>query len=106
MLLLFHLSLGKGLTSLKKRLDHLLTELSCIGVEPNEEASSNVVAELAIIKGAFKESAYFPVCCFRYDVHSRIVCDVNGPLAIEQFMAKCRDCQAQIKEALLSLQIN
>ena len=71
--------------------------------EPNEKASSNVAAELSIIKGAFKESERFPVCCFTYDACSRIVCDVNGPLATEQFMNKCRICQAQIKEALLIL---
>ena len=96
-------SLGKGLTSLKKRLDHLLTELSCLGIEPNNEASNNVVAELSIIKGAFKESTRFPVCCFTYDANSRIGCDVNGPLKTEQFMDKCKLCQAQIKQALLKL---
>ena len=71
--------------------------------EPNEKASSNVAAELSIIKGAFKESERFPVCCFTYDACARIVCDINGPLATEEFMKKCRACQEQIKEALLIL---
>jgi hypothetical protein len=75
-----------------------------MGIEPDEEASSNCVAQLAIIKGAFKESTRFPVCCFKYDPDFRIVCDVHGPLDSEQFMAKCKECQAQIKEALSSLQ--
>ena len=75
-----------------------------MGVEPNEKASGNVVTELAIIKGAFKESERFPVCCFTYDAGSRIVCDTCGPLATEAFMEKCRACQAQIKEALSILQ--
>ncbi len=96
----------KGLTSIKKRLDHLLNQLSILGVEPDEEASSNAVAQLAIIAGAFKESAQFPVCCFSYDAQERILCDSNGPLGREQFMEKCAKCQAQIKMALEALQAN
>lgn len=88
------------MTSLKKRLDNVLNELSSLDTEPDEEASGNVVAELSIIKGAFKESKRYPVCCFTYDASSRIVCDTCGPLASEAFMEKCRVCQAQIKEAL------
>jgi hypothetical protein len=92
------------MTSLKKRLDNVLNELSTMDIEPNEEASGNVAAELSIIKGAFKESRLYPVCCFTYDAGSRIVCDTCGPLASEEFMEKCRACQAQIKEALAILQ--
>jgi len=40
------------LTSIKKRLDYVLNELSLMGTEPNEKASSNVAAQLSIIKGA------------------------------------------------------
>ncbi len=72
--------------------------------EPDEETSGNVAAELSIIKGAFKESERYPVCCFTYDAASRIVCDTCGPLASDAFMEKCRACQAQIKEALAILQ--
>jgi hypothetical protein len=90
-------------TSLKKRLDHLLNELSLMGLEIDEKSSSNVATQLAIINGAFKESSNYPVCCFRYDLNSRVICDVNGPLVMSQFMEKCRDCQAQIKEALQKL---
>jgi hypothetical protein len=71
--------------------------------ELNDEASGNVAAQLLIIKGGFKESDRYPVCCFTYDACSRIVCDVNGPLATEEFMKKCRECQAQIKQALAVL---
>ena len=92
------------MTSLKKRLDNVLNELSNMDTEPDEEASGNVVAELSIIKGAFKESERYPVCCFTYDAGSRIFCDTCGPLATEAFMEKCRACQAQIKEALAILQ--
>ena len=73
-------------------------------VEPDMEASSNVVTQLSIVKKAFKESEHYPVCCFTYDAGSRIVCDSCGPLATEEFMEKCRVCQAQIKEALSLLQ--
>jgi hypothetical protein len=91
---------GEGFTSIKKRLDNVLDVLSSLGVEPNEHASSNVAAQLAVIKGAFKESKKVPVCCFSYDDCSRILCDVHGPLEAEQFMVKCRKCQAQIKQTL------
>jgi len=67
------------------------------------EASGNVVKQLSIIKGAFKESDRFPVCCFRYDAGSKIGCDCNGPLGADEFMKKCRVCQAQIKAALALL---
>ena len=77
-----------------------------MGNEPNEEATKSVATQLSIIKGAFKESDRYPVCCFTYDKCSRIVCDVNGPLAVEEFMKKCRQCQAKIKEALLTLESN
>ena len=94
---------GIGLTSIKKRLDYVLNELSVMDSEPNEQVSNNVAAELSIIKGAFRESDRFPVCCFTYDASSKIVCDVNGPLSSEEFMKKCRQCQAQIKLALTLL---
>ena len=92
------------MTSLKKRLDNVLNELSRMDAEPDVETSNNVVAQLSIIKDAFKESERYPVCCFTYDACSRIVCDTCGPLASEAFMEKCRACQAQIKEALSILQ--
>lgn len=91
------------MTSLKKRLDNVLSILSQLDTEPDEEASSNAATQLSIILGAFKESNQFPVCCFRYDAGSRIVCDSQGPLEAEEFMKKCRVCQAQIKEALAML---
>ena len=90
----------RGITSLKKRLDYVLNELSNMDTEPDEETSNNVVTQLSIVKNAFKESENYPVCCFTYDAGSRIICDSCGPLANEEFMAKCRVCQAQIKEAL------
>jgi len=71
--------------------------------ELDEEAAGNVVAQLSIIQVAFKESEQYPVCCFRYDEESRVVCDSNGPMALSDFMNKCRGCQAKIKEALVQL---
>ncbi len=91
------------MTSIRKRLDYVLNELSNLGTEINEKASSNITTQLAIIKGAFKESSQFPVCCFTYNAEGKIVCDSNGPFFIEEFMDKCRICQAQIKEALMIL---
>ncbi len=91
------------MTSIKKRLDYVLNELSTMPTEFDEETSGNVAAELSIIKSAFKESDRCPVCCFDYDSNFRIVCDVHGPLPSEEFMKKCKQCQAQIKQALTFL---
>ena len=91
------------MTSIKKRLDYVLNELSVMDSEPDEEASGSVASQLSIIKGAFKESDQYPVCCFTYDAFRRIVCDACGPLSSEEFMKKCKQCQAQIKEALTVL---
>lgn len=88
------------MTSIKRRLDYVLDEFSQLGSELDEKRSGSVAAQLAIIKGAFKESDRYPVCCFTLDDSSRFVCDVNGPLGAEEFMEKCRECQAQIKRAL------
>lgn len=75
-----------------------------MGVEPDPEAADNAAAQLAIICGAFRESAKYPVCCFVYDSQMQIVCDSCGPLGREQFMEKCVKCQTQIKQALSLLQ--
>ncbi|HMK93795.1 MAG TPA: hypothetical protein VK536_00190 [Candidatus Limnocylindrales bacterium] len=92
------------MTSIKKRLDYVLNELSNLDTEPDHETSDNVVAALSIIKEAFRESEQCPACCFTYDDRQRIVCDVNGPLPFKEFMKKCKVCQAQIKQALSLLQ--
>lgn len=95
---------GDGsVTSVKKRLDHVLVELDSMGTEIDEEAAKNVVAELEVIKGAYKETKNAPMCCFRYDTEKKIICDVNGPLKPEQFMEKCKECQIQIKNVLINL---
>lgn len=91
---------GVKVTSLRKRLDNVLNQLSQMETAPDDEAAGNVAAQLSIIKDAFRESDSYPVCCFTYDANERILCDSNGPLGREEFMKKCRLCQAQIKEAL------
>lgn len=91
------------MTSLRKRLDYVLNQLSQMDSELDEEAAGNIVAQLSIIQVAFKESEQYPICCFHYDVESRVVCDSNGPMALADFMIKCRGCQAQIKDALAQL---
>ncbi len=91
------------MTSVRKRLDHVVDELNGMGTEPDEEASDNVIAELSVITAAYKESKSVPMCCFKYDVNSNVLCDVAGPLALEQFMEKCKQCQAQIKNVLVNL---
>lgn len=92
------------MTSLKKRLDHVLDQLSGLDAEPDEETAGNTTVQLSIIRGAFRESENYPICCFKYDTQARIICDTLGPLAIGEFMKKCRLCQTQIKEALKQLQ--
>jgi hypothetical protein len=63
------------LTSLKKRLDYVIGELANMGTKPDVVACGTVAAQLSIVEHAFKESERYPVCCFTYDEHSRIVCD-------------------------------
>jgi hypothetical protein len=90
-------------TSVIKRLDHIIVELDSMGTETDEETAKNVIAELKVIKGAYKETKQAPMCCFRYDGEKKILCDVTGPLGIEQFMEKCQECQAKIKNVLINL---
>jgi hypothetical protein len=94
---------GSSVTSVKKRLDHVIIELDTMGTENDEETAKNVIAELKVIKGAYKETKQAPMCCFRYDAEKKIICDVTGPLDKEQFMEKCQECQAQIKTVLINL---
>ncbi len=91
------------MTSIKKRLDHVLNELDSMGTENNEQAAKNVMAELKVIKSAYKETKHAPMCCFRYNAEQKIHCDVTGPLEHKQFMEKCRECQIQIKTVLVNL---
>ena len=91
------------MTSVRKRLDHVLNELDAMGTETDEQTAKNVVTELTVIKGAYKETEHAPMCCFRYDAEQKIICDVTGPLEQKQFMEKCKECQAQIKTVLVHL---
>lgn len=91
------------MTSVKKRLDHVLNELDKMGSEKDENTSRNVIAELKVIKSAYRETKQAPMCCFRYDSEQRIVCDVAGPLEHQQFMEKCLECQTEIKSLLVKL---
>ncbi len=93
------------MTSLKRRLDCVLDQLALLDTETDEETSSNIAAQISIIQGAFRESENCPICCFRYNTQRQVLCDCQGPLTIKEFMKKCRDCQAQIKETLVMLQI-
>jgi hypothetical protein len=77
-----------------------------MGTETNEQTSKNVIAELKVIKGAYKETKRAPMCCFTYDAEKNIICDVAGPLEHKQFMEKCRECQDQIKSVLVNLNID
>jgi hypothetical protein len=95
-----------NLTSVRKRLDHVLSELESMGTETNEEASNNVIAELKVINGAYRETKDVPMCCFRYNGEQKIICDIAGPLEHERFMEKCRECQDHIKKVLVNLKTN
>ena len=77
-----------------------------MGTETDEQAAKNVIAELVVIEGAYKETKHAPMCCFRYDEEQKIICDVTGPLEQKQFMEKCKQCQAQIKSVLVNLRTN
>jgi len=66
------------MTSLKKRLDNILNEISIIGREINV-------------------SGHSPPCCLVFHENDRISCDVLGPLPKEQFFQECSKCKARIK---------
>ncbi|MCW4010545.1 MAG: hypothetical protein NWF05_07995 [Candidatus Bathyarchaeota archaeon] len=91
------------MTSVRKRLNHVLYELEYMGTETDEEKAKNVITELKVINGAYKETKHAPMCCFNYEGEQKIVCDIVGPLEHEQFMEKCRECQAQMKTVLANL---
>jgi hypothetical protein len=67
-----------------------------IGSDLDEETANNVVAQLYVINGAFRETERAPMCCFKYDAEKRVICDVIGPLPMDDFMKKCKQCQKQI----------
>ena len=69
---------GREVTSLKKRFE-------------------NVLAELAIIRGAFEHSSKFPPCCLTLYKDGKLSCDANGPLPLEEFLKECRKCRMTIK---------
>jgi hypothetical protein len=96
----------RDMTSVKKRLDHVLNEIDSMGTKPNMVAAKNVVAELKVIKGAYHETNRAPMCCFRCDNENNLACDFVGPLDKEHFMEKCRQCQTQIKTVLVNLKID
>lgn len=94
---------GIHVTSVKKRLDHVLRELNSIGTEPNESKAKSILAQLVVIKDACRETEQSPMCCFRYDGNNNIVCDSQGPMGQSEFMDKCRKCQTQIRSMLDNL---
>jgi hypothetical protein len=90
-------------TSVRKRLDHVIEELSNLGSEPNEETANNIATEIEVIKGQYKDSERVPMCCFRFDSKQRVLCDAQGPLELNEFMTGCRNCQEKIKTVLSKL---
>ena len=72
-----------------------------MGTETDEATANNIIAELKIIKGAYKETKHAPMCCLRQDSEQKIVCDVTGPLDPERFIEKCKVCQTHIKKRWL-----
>jgi len=81
--------LGKGfrMTSLKKRLDNVLTELT-------------------IIRQGLDRSGRYPSCCLTVHNDGTIRCDVIGPLAEKRFLKECEKCQAQIKNLLIRINLD
>jgi hypothetical protein len=69
---------GSIMTSLRKRLDNILNELSIISDEISVSDAS-------------------PPCCLVFHRNNLISCDVLGPLPREQFLLECSKCKARIK---------
>ena len=72
------------MTSLKKRLDNILNEISIINREINVSGQS-------------------PPCCLVFHKNDRISCDVLGPLPKEQFLQECSKCKASVKRLIDSI---
>ena len=94
------------MTSVRKRLDNVLKELDAMSNEPDDVAARNVMAQLWVVRSAFRETEKSPMCCHRNNSNDQVTCDTAGPLDMKQFMKKCRQCQAQIKHVLTNLEAN
>jgi hypothetical protein len=92
------------MTSVRKRLDNVLKELDAMDTRLDEEAVRNVMVQLWVVRSAFRETEKSPMCCYRYNLEAQVTCDTTGPLELEQFMKKCRQCQTQIKRVLVNLE--
>ena len=66
------------MTSLRKRLNNILTEL-------------------AIMKDGLENSGEYPSCCLTFHENGQISCDVKGPLPKEQFLRECETCRMIVK---------
>jgi len=71
------------MTSLRRRLDNVLTQL-------------------AIIRQALNMSSDYPPCCL-ISKEGMLSCDFLGPLPEEEFLKQCQKCQAEIKKVLICL---
>ena len=72
------------MTSLKKRLE-------------------NVIEELTVIYEALRNSSRYPPCCLVIHQDGKISCDILGPLDEKDFLKECRKCQEEIKRVLSNL---
>ena len=69
---------GSVMTSLRKRLDNILNEISIISQEIYLSGQS-------------------PPCCVVFHKNGLISCEVLGPLPKEHFLIECSKCKARIK---------
>lgn len=72
------------MTSLKKRLDSILNEISTISK-------------------AIRVSGNSPPCCLVFHENDLISCDVLGPLPKDRFLSECSKCKARIKRLVDSI---
>jgi len=72
---------GSVMTSLRKRLDNVLNEISIISKEIHVSGQS-------------------PPCCLVFHENDLISCDVLGPLPKERFLLECSECKARIKRLI------
>ncbi|MFQ6074022.1 MAG: hypothetical protein ACE5KC_02270 [Candidatus Bathyarchaeia archaeon] len=74
------------MTSLRKRLD-------------------NILYELTVIREALKESSRYPPCCLAIHNDGKVSCDVAGPLPEDEFLKECEKCRARIKNLMSQIDI-
>lgn len=65
----------------------------------------NVITELEIIREGLNTSGRYPTCCLTVNKDGEISCEVKGPLPEKEFLEECEKCRAEMKSFLDHIRI-